>query len=47
MAVTVYVPRDAAALSLGAESVARAMVSEAAARGRDVHLVRNGTRGMC
>jgi formate dehydrogenase iron-sulfur subunit len=47
MAVTVYVPRDAAALSLGAESVAKAIEAEAAARHIEVHLVRNGTRGMC
>jgi hypothetical protein len=43
---TVYVPRDAAALSLGAEDVARAIAAEAASRGLEVH-TRNGTRGMC
>src|SRR5690349_24669586 len=43
----VYVPRDAAALSLGAEGVARAITAEAAARGRDIEVVRNGTRGLC
>src|SRR5438132_5961909 len=47
MDVTVYVPRDAAALSLGAEGVAQAIASEAAARNAGVRLVRNGTRGMC
>ena len=47
MAVTVFVPRDAAALSLGAEQVAHAIAAEAAARAADVHMVRNGTRGMC
>jgi formate dehydrogenase iron-sulfur subunit len=47
MAARVFVPRDAAALSLGAESVAQAVVAEAAARQTDVHVVRNGTRGMC
>jgi formate dehydrogenase iron-sulfur subunit len=46
MSVTVFVPRDAAALSLGAEDVARAIAEEAAARQIDVTLVRNGTRGM-
>jgi formate dehydrogenase iron-sulfur subunit len=45
--VTVFVPRDAAALSLGAEAVAQAMLTEAAARKIDIRLVRNGTRGMC
>ena len=46
-AVTVYVPRDAAALSLGAEEVAKGIAVEAARRGREVRIVRNGTRGMC
>ena len=45
--VTLFVPRDAAALSLGAEDVARAIVAEAASRAIEIHLVRNGTRGMC
>ena len=47
MPTTVYVPRDAAALSLGAEGVARAIAAEAAKRELDVRVVRNGTRGMC
>jgi formate dehydrogenase iron-sulfur subunit len=42
---TVYVPRDASALSLGAGDVADAISKEAAARGVDVPLVRNGSRG--
>ena len=42
----VYVPIDASALSLGADRVAVAIVAEAAKRGREVELVRNGTRGM-
>jgi formate dehydrogenase iron-sulfur subunit len=46
MAVTVYVPRDASALSLGAEAVARAIGAEATARGVDVRIIRNGSRGM-
>ena len=45
--MTVYVPRDSGALSLGAEEVARAIASEAAARHVDLRLVRNGSRGMC
>jgi formate dehydrogenase iron-sulfur subunit len=44
--VTVYLPRDAAALSLGAEEVAQAIAAEATARRIDITLVRNGTRGM-
>jgi formate dehydrogenase iron-sulfur subunit len=46
VATTVYVPRDAAALSLGAEEVAQAIAAEARARKMDVTIVRNGTRGM-
>jgi formate dehydrogenase iron-sulfur subunit len=43
---TIYVPIDAAALSVGAGRVAEAIAAEAAARGEDVRIVRNGTRGM-
>lgn len=46
MTVTVFVPRDSAALSMGADAVADAIVREAAARGVEVRLVRNGSRGM-
>jgi formate dehydrogenase iron-sulfur subunit len=47
MAVTVYVPRDAAALSLGAEDVAQAISTEIGSRHAEARVVRNGTRGMC
>jgi formate dehydrogenase iron-sulfur subunit len=46
MSIKVYVPRDATALSLGAESVARAIAAEASRRGADVEIVRNGSRGL-
>ena len=46
MSVTVYVPRDAAALSVGAEEVAQAIARTAAARGDQIRLVRNGSRGL-
>ncbi len=46
MTTRVYVPRDASALSLGAEAVARAIAAEAAQRGAEVQLVRNGSRGL-
>ena len=46
MSVRVYVPRDSAALSVGAEGLARAIASEASSRGLDITLVRNGSRGM-
>jgi formate dehydrogenase iron-sulfur subunit len=41
----VYVPRDAAARSLGADAVARAVEAEAARLGIPLQLVRNGSRG--
>jgi formate dehydrogenase iron-sulfur subunit len=47
MSAIVYVPRDAAALSVGAERVATAIAREATSRGIDLTLKRNGTRGMC
>lgn len=42
----VYVPRDAAARAVGAEAVATAVQDAAAARGIDLTLIRNGSRGM-
>jgi formate dehydrogenase iron-sulfur subunit len=45
-ATTVFVPRDTAARALGADDVAAAIAREAAARGVDVHIVRNGSRGL-
>ena len=46
MTVRIYVPGDSAALALGAHDVARAIAVEAAQRGIDVTVVRNGTRGL-
>ena len=46
MTVTVYIPRDAAALALGADEIAEAVAREAKARGAEVAIVRNGSRGM-
>ncbi len=46
MSITVYVPRDAAAKALGADDVARAIADEAARRGQNVNILRNGSRGM-
>ncbi|MGE4338903.1 MAG: formate dehydrogenase, partial [Pigmentiphaga sp.] len=45
-AVTFYVPRDAAALAVGADAVARAIQAEARQRGHQVRIVRNGSRGL-
>ncbi|HTU65567.1 MAG TPA: NADH-ubiquinone oxidoreductase-F iron-sulfur binding region domain-containing protein [Steroidobacteraceae bacterium] len=44
--ITVRVPKDAGALSLGAEAVARAIDRGAKERGRDVRVVRTGSRGL-
>ncbi|WP_029147288.1 NADH-quinone oxidoreductase subunit NuoF [Methylophilus sp. 5] len=44
--VKVYVPIDSTALSLGAERTAKKMMQEAQARGVDVTLIRNGSRGL-
>jgi formate dehydrogenase iron-sulfur subunit len=44
--ITVYVPRDSSALSVGAGEVATAVVAEARRAGVDVTLVRNGSRGL-
>ena len=46
MNAIVYVSRDSSALSVGAEEVAVAIAREAASRGLDVTLKRNGSRGM-
>ncbi len=42
----IYVPADSAAKALGADDVARAIIDEAARRGQEITLVRNGSRGM-
>ncbi|NSY41104.1 NADH-quinone oxidoreductase subunit NuoF [Leisingera sp. ANG59] len=42
----IYVPMDSAAKALGADEVAAAITAEASARGLDIELIRNGTRGM-
>jgi formate dehydrogenase iron-sulfur subunit len=42
----IYVPRDVAALAVGAEAVARAFVADLARRGVAGEVVRNGSRGM-
>ena len=46
MITIVYVPRDSSALSLGAHQVAKNVQAEAAKRGLDIKVVRNGSRGM-
>lgn len=44
--IKIYIPCDAAAISVGAEETAAAIASEAARRGANIDIVRNGSRGM-
>ena len=46
MSLRLYVPGDAAALALGADSLARALIKEAEQRGLDIEIVRNGSHGI-
>jgi formate dehydrogenase iron-sulfur subunit len=46
MTIRIYVPLDAAAIAVGADKVAAAIVREAAARKIEIEIVRNGSRGM-
>jgi formate dehydrogenase iron-sulfur subunit len=46
MSQTFYIPSDSAALALGANEVAAALSEAAAARGQEITIIRNGTRGM-
>ncbi len=45
MTVKIYIPRDAAALALGADKVAKAIAQQVANRGLEAQIVRNGSRG--
>ncbi|MDF1749128.1 MAG: formate dehydrogenase, partial [Alphaproteobacteria bacterium] len=47
MTITIFVPCDSSALSVGAEDVAEAICAEGDLRGIDIQIVRNGSRGMC
>jgi formate dehydrogenase iron-sulfur subunit len=46
MTLRIFVPRDAAAVAVGADEVAAALAAAAKAAGVPVQLVRNGSRGM-
>jgi formate dehydrogenase iron-sulfur subunit len=46
VSTTVYIPRDSSARAVGADEVAVALTAEAARRGDDIRIVRNGSRGM-
>lgn len=45
MSLRVFVPGDTTAVALGADKVAQALEQEAAAKGLEIELVRNGSRG--
>ena len=45
MAVRVFVPRDATACALGADTVAQSIATGAEGRGIEIELMRNGSRG--
>ncbi|PVB62162.1 NADH-quinone oxidoreductase subunit NuoF [Labrenzia sp. 011] len=46
MTPVIHVPRDAAAIAVGADRVADAVAAELSARGLEAKLVRNGSRGL-
>ena len=46
MSTKIYVPRDTTTLALGGEKVVKTILAEAEARGLDIELVRNGSRGL-
>ncbi len=46
MSIKIFIPRDSAALALGADEVAQAIAVEAKQRGLAIELVRNGSRGL-
>ncbi|MBY6308097.1 formate dehydrogenase beta subunit [Alcaligenes faecalis] len=44
--ITVYVPRDTAAVAMGAHEIALQLAAQAQERGLDIQVVRNGSRGL-
>jgi formate dehydrogenase iron-sulfur subunit len=46
MSIKIFVSKDSAALSLGADQVAAAIAKEAQARKLDIQIVRNSSRGL-
>ena len=43
----IFVPRDAAAIAVGADEVVAAFEQTAGQRGLSIEIVRNGSRGLC
>lgn len=46
MTITIYVPCDTTALSLGADQVAQQIRDHASKQGTDINIIRNGSRGL-
>ncbi len=46
MSTKIYVPRDTTTQALGGEKIAQMIQKEAVARGLDIELIRNGSRGL-
>ncbi len=46
MTTQIFIPRDTTALAMGADQLAAEIAAEAQARGEQVNIVRNGSRGM-
>jgi formate dehydrogenase iron-sulfur subunit len=47
MKMRIFVPRDAAAIAVGADDVVTALEQAAEKRGIPIEIVRNGSRGLC
>ncbi|MET0677274.1 MAG: formate dehydrogenase, partial [Bradyrhizobium sp.] len=47
MKMRIFVPRDAAAIAVGADEVVVALEQAAESRGLPIEIIRNGSRGMC
>src|SRR4051794_11638151 len=47
MTMRIFVPRDAAAIAVGADDVATALEQAAAQRGLAIEIIRTGSRGLC
>ncbi|HRF10242.1 MAG TPA: formate dehydrogenase, partial [Xanthobacteraceae bacterium] len=46
MSLKIYIPADAAAVACGADEIAEAFKASAQKRGKEIQIVRNGSRGM-
>src|SRR5277367_3384105 len=47
MKMRIFVPRDAAAIAVGADEVVAALEQAAEKRGLEIKIIRNGSRGLC